>query len=107
MLNLVSIGGQQQGVYGKYRPPMSRCYGHSRSQGHSLVPGFPRCPSQDELICDSIRRLLNLGAYTDLVQERLVQAEYWHDPLNEAEYRAKSVFLADINQEQVEILGYI
>ena len=32
---------------------------------------------------------------------RLVQAEYWHDPLNEDEYRQKSVFLADINQEQV------
>ena len=31
----------------------------------------------------------------------LVQAEYWHDPLNEEEYREKSVFLADINQEKV------
>ena len=31
----------------------------------------------------------------------LVQAEYWHDPLNEAEYKKASVFLADINQENV------
>lgn len=31
----------------------------------------------------------------------LVQAEYWHDPLNEDLYREKSVFLADINQERV------
>ena len=31
----------------------------------------------------------------------LVQAEYWQDPFNEAEYRKKSVFLADINQENV------
>lgn len=31
----------------------------------------------------------------------IVQAEYWHDPLNEQEYREKSVFLADINQERV------
>lgn len=30
----------------------------------------------------------------------LVQAEYWHDPLNEEEYKEKSVFLADINQEK-------
>lgn len=30
----------------------------------------------------------------------LVQAEYWHDPLNEEEYREKSVFLAEINQEK-------
>ena len=35
----------------------------------------------------------------------LTQAEYWHDPLNEAEYREKSVFLADINQEKVNHLG--
>lgn len=31
----------------------------------------------------------------------LVQAEYWHDPLNEQEYKDKSVFLADINNEKV------
>ena len=30
-----------------------------------------------------------------------MQAEYWHDPLQEAEYRDKSVFLADINNEKV------
>jgi palmitoyl-protein thioesterase len=78
MRNLISVGGQHQGVY-----------------------GFPRCP-YDELksVCDYVRRLLNLGAYVGLVQEQLVQAEYWHDPLNEAEYREKSVFLAEINQEK-------
>lgn len=31
----------------------------------------------------------------------IVQAEYWHDPLKEQEYKDKSVFLADINQEKV------
>ncbi len=35
------------------------------------------------------------------VQNTLVQAEYWHDPLQEAEYAAKSVFLADINNVNV------
>ena len=30
----------------------------------------------------------------------LVQAEYWHDPLNEEKYKEKSVFLAEINQEK-------
>ena len=30
-----------------------------------------------------------------------MQAEYWQDPLNETEYRKYSVFLADINQENV------
>ena len=47
-----------------------------------------------------MRELLNHGAYLEFVQRNSVQAEYWHDPLNEKEYRDYSVFLADINQEK-------
>ena len=36
-----------------------------------------------------------------------MQAEYWQDPLNEAEYRQKSVFLADINQENVRCMMWV
>ncbi|KAM4048438.1 palmitoyl-protein thioesterase 1 isoform 2-T2 [Anomaloglossus baeobatrachus] len=77
MKSLISFGGQHQGVY-----------------------GFPRCPGESSHICDWIRETLNAGAYTKLVQEHLVQAEYWHDPLNEEHYRNGSIFLADINQER-------
>ncbi|KFD55703.1 hypothetical protein M513_03451 [Trichuris suis] len=28
------------------------------------------------------------------------QAQYWHDPLDEANYKAKSIFIADINNER-------
>lgn len=79
--NLISIGGQHQGVY-----------------------GFPRCPENLSKICDEIRSLLNFGAYELFVQRILVQAQYWHDPLNEKLYRDKSLFLADINQEIVRNL---
>ena len=41
-------------------------------------------------------RKLELDPY----QDKLVQAEYWHDPANLEEYRSASVFLADINQER-------
>lgn len=51
-----------------------------------------------------MRKLLNLGAYISWIQNHLVQAEYWHDPLAEAEYREKSIFLADINQEKVSTM---
>lgn len=34
------------------------------------------------------------------IQESLVQAAYWHDPIEEDEYREKNVFLADINNEK-------
>ena len=34
-----------------------------------------------------------------MVQEKFVQAEYWHDPLREDEYKKYNIFLADINNE--------
>lgn len=36
---------------------------------------------------------------------RLVQAQYWHDPIQECVYRNYSIFLADINQERVSAQG--
>ncbi|KAG5842272.1 palmitoyl-protein thioesterase 1 [Anguilla anguilla] len=77
MKTLISVGGQHQGVY-----------------------GLPRCPGESSHICDWIRKELNSGAYTDFVQKHLVQAQYWHDPLNDDLYRTHSLFLADINQER-------
>ena len=35
----------------------------------------------------------------------VVQAEYWHDPLNEDEYKKDCVFLPDINQENVSVVS--
>ncbi|KAK9394782.1 palmitoyl-protein thioesterase 1 [Crotalus adamanteus] len=77
MFNLISIGGQHQGVF-----------------------GFPHCPGESSHLCDWLRKVLNI-AYTDVVQQHLVQAQYWHDPVNEQQYRKSSLFLADINQERV------
>jgi palmitoyl-protein thioesterase len=75
-LNLVTFGAQHQGVY-----------------------GLPRCPGENATLCNLVRKLLNYGAYTDFVQKHVVQAQYWHDPIQEDEYRKKSLFLADINNE--------
>merc|ERR1712038_87395 len=78
MHNLISLGGQHQGVY-----------------------GFPRCPQSTlTWICDKAREMLTAGAYTDYVQDHLVQAQYWHDPTEEEEYQKKSKFIAEINQLQ-------
>lgn len=52
--------------------------------------------------CEEFRRILSTAAYTKAVQASLVQATYWHDPLQEEAYKAESTFLADINNE-VEI----
>jgi len=83
MLNLISVGGQHQGVY-----------------------GLPHCPGNSSTICDYVRRLLNYGAYISWIQNKLVQAEYWHDPTDLEEYKKASVFLADINQERSPKASY-
>ncbi|XP_064458509.1 palmitoyl-protein thioesterase 1-like [Ornithodoros turicata] len=77
MLNLVTLGGQHQGIF-----------------------GLPRCPGEQSRLCNLARQLLNVGAYWDFVQSHLVPAQYWHDPLHRDVYVAKSLFLADINNER-------
>lgn len=74
MKKLISFGGQHQGVY-----------------------GLPNCPGENHVICDYVRRMLNYGAYENWIQSRLVQAQYWHDPLDEETYRKYSQFLSGIN----------
>jgi Palmitoyl protein thioesterase len=41
------------------------------------------------------------------MQNYLVQATYWHDPLNEDEYKNSSSFLADINNEREINANYV
>ncbi|CAH1105324.1 unnamed protein product [Psylliodes chrysocephalus] len=82
--SLISLGGQHQGVY-----------------------GLPRCGALSISLCDYLRKLLNHAAYIDVVQKTLVQATYWHDPLDEATYKKESTFLADINNERTINADYI
>jgi len=79
MKNLITFGAQHQGVF-----------------------GFPQCPGEMNFFCDIVRDLLNYGAYVDFVQEILVQAQYWHDPLHFDTYVEKSKFIAEINNEKAE-----
>jgi len=72
--NLISIGGQHQGVY-----------------------GLPNCLAINSTLCEYVRELLDLGAYLYLVQDTIVQAQYWHDPTDESGYIKDCIFLPDIN----------
>lgn len=76
MKNLISIGGPQQGIF-----------------------GFPYCTGPTKL-CYVVKTLLNHGAYIKFVQNTIVQAQYWHDPKLDDEYRSKNIFLADLNNEK-------
>ncbi len=66
---------------------------------YQLFPGLPQCLGENHVVCDYVRRLLNYGAYTSWIQSWLVQAQYWHDPLDQEEYAAKSRFIGEINNE--------
>merc|ERR1711973_318392 len=79
MKNLITFGAQHQGVF-----------------------GFPNCPGEMNFFCDIVRDLLNYGAYVEFVQDFLVQAQYWHDPLHFETYVEKSLFIAEINNEKTE-----
>merc|ERR1712123_126558 len=72
------------------------------SQGGQLqgVFGFPNCPGEMNFFCDIVRDLLNYGAYVEFVQDILVQAQYWHDPLHFDTYVEMSKFIAEINNEK-------
>ena len=85
MKNLITIGAQHQGVY-----------------------GFPKCPGEENEFCDNIREFLTEMAYIDKIQQRLVQAQYWHDPIYHDYYVRSSVFLAEINNERdVKNISYV
>ncbi|KAI4470289.1 palmitoyl-protein thioesterase/dolichyldiphosphatase 1 [Holotrichia oblita] len=75
--NLISLGGQHQGVY-----------------------GVPNCPKLLFPVCDLMKWAINFGGYWSFFQEKFVQFTFWHNPLNEKAYIEHSTFLADINNEK-------
>jgi palmitoyl-protein thioesterase len=69
------------------------------ADGEAGVFGIPNCPADTSAFCEASRRLIDLGAYLPVAQNKSVQAQYWQDPFNEDEYRAKNHFLPDINND--------
>ena len=43
--------------------------------------------------------MLNWGAYNTFIQSHFVQAQYWHDPLQQDTYAQYSQFIGPINNE--------
>ena len=78
MKNLITLGSQHQGVY-----------------------GLPKCDAIPLIgwICNLGREGVNAIIYEPFLQNNLVQAQYWHDPLDHKKYVEKSQFIAEINNE--------
>jgi len=77
MYNLITMGGQ-----------------------HFGVADLPGCLDVNGTICELVEDLLELGAYNEIVQEYLMQAQYFRDPVDYDTYLSVNTFLADINNEQ-------
>jgi len=66
------------------------------------VAAIPKCPLNVTglgLICKSVDYLASLGVYTQFVQNRLAQANYYRDPKKLETYRKDGHFLPYINNE--------
>ena len=88
---LVTLGSQHQGVLnvpGCEETALGLLEGDSDGKDLSLSP------------CSAMQALLAQGAYSSLVQPRVVQAQYFKDPKQIDKYFEKSIFLADINNER-------
>jgi len=75
--NLITFGGQHQGV-----------------------ADIPDCVSVNETICSIVEEFLDLGVYNPIVQEIIIQAQYFKDPMDMSTYLTNNYFIADINNEK-------
>eukprot|EP01124_Arcella_intermedia_P031595 TRINITY_DN7179_c0_g1_i1.p1 TRINITY_DN7179_c0_g1~~TRINITY_DN7179_c0_g1_i1.p1 ORF type:complete len:297 (-),score=46.37 TRINITY_DN7179_c0_g1_i1:63-866(-) len=76
VLNLITMGGQHQGV--------------------ADIPG---CTSINETVCSLVESALAFGAYNPIAQDVVVQAQYYHDPMDPQAYLQYNQFLPDINND--------
>lgn len=103
--NLISIGGQHQGVSNFPGCP------EDVESPSSLQPSLSPFDDVDfelqqvilpviERDCSWWQKIMKSTVYNDAVQHSIVQAQYFKDPKRIEEYLAKSNFLADINNER-------
>ena len=90
MKNLITFGSPHQGIYGLPKIWCKRWIGWMYFYLHDL------CEYGNRLINHFHQQILEhlLGGFLK------VQFQYWHNPLNNKEYRRSNQFLADINNDR-------
>ena len=69
--------------------------------GVNAIPGCDVDMARD--FCENIRLILNLGIYAPIVQQHILPAQYWRDPIHPKHYYEKSAFLPDANQDFIVV----
>jgi palmitoyl-protein thioesterase len=90
---LITLGSQHQGVMNA--PGCESTAPSSLAASTSAVQDA----GSFSTACQAMQALLARGAYLPLVQNHVVQAQYFKDPFHMDEYLKKSIFLADLNNE--------
>jgi len=67
---------------------------------HQGVADIPDCLSPNDTICGMVESLLAFGAYNEFVQNNVIQAQYFKDPLDMQTYLDVDILIADINNER-------
>lgn len=68
---------------------------------HMGVAALPGCPEDDPgFACSVARTIAARAVYSNYVQDRIVQAQYFKDPARYQEYLDSVAFLPDINNER-------
>jgi len=88
----VSYASPQQGIYGAFE---------------TCPDALAQVPKIGTIPCNMIRKTVYPEVYTSVAQQTCMPCQYWHDPLHENDYRKKSAYLADINNERVKNRSYI
>ncbi|KAI7870838.1 Alpha/Beta hydrolase protein [Spinellus fusiger] len=74
---------------------------------HGGVSDIPQCTDPRDVSCSLMRSIVRQGVYSDYVQHRIVQAQYYKHPKNHAGYLKRNIFLPDLNNERhVQNLTY-
>ena len=66
---------------------------------HAGVSDIPNCREDDGVGCTISRSLVKFGVYTEFVQHRVVQAQYYKMPSNLEKYLSSNIFLPYLNKE--------
>eukprot|EP00053_Salpingoeca_punica_P008516 m.76370 g.76370 ORF g.76370 m.76370 type:complete len:305 (-) comp14633_c0_seq2:204-1118(-) len=70
---------------------------------HMGVAAMPHClPGMNKTLCDLMAQLLAMGAYSPLVRDVSVQAQYYRSSMDFQKYLSDNIFLPDINNEKDE-----
>ncbi|KAL7309456.1 hypothetical protein PS15m_011537 [Mucor circinelloides] len=69
---------------------------------HRGVSDIPNCMNPRDFTCKLMRTMVKSGVYSDYVQNRIVQAQYYRDPSNEKGYLERNQFLPNLNNENDE-----